>query len=82
MADGPELIQLSHRKNPATRPNFSEVWDAYYQTVTIIQFSLLLHNSLVLFSYVVSFIHSNQNGLYTTLTKKVLSVNISEENMR
>ena len=44
MADGPELVQLSHNKNPPTRLNFSEAWDSLYQVVPVRPLSLCTPN--------------------------------------
>lgn len=81
MQDGPELLQLSHKKNPPSRLDFSEVWDSYYQVVMNIWYRSLVQSCLALCFCVVFSIHSSQNGLSIILMRKDLSVSISEESM-
>lgn len=81
MQDGPELLHLSHKKNPPSRLDFSEVWDAYYQVVRIHQSRSPTPNCLALCSCAVCFTLSSQSGQSTTPMRKGQSVNTSEESM-
>lgn len=80
MEDGPELLHLSHKKNPPSRLDFSEVWDAYYQVVRSFGLRSQAHSCSAQCSFAVCSILLSQSGPSTTLMRRVRSVSISEEN--
>lgn len=81
MQDGPELLHLSHKKNPPSRLDFSEVWDAYYQVVMMGPCRSPIQSSLAQCSCAVCYTPSSQNGPFTTLMRKDQSVSTSEGSM-
>ena len=79
---GPEVLRLyTEKDNSHPKIDFTEVLDATYQNVLTIQHRSLVLNISTLFSFVLSSMPLNLNGLFIIPMKKDLFHLSSEENM-